>query len=326
MFRKAGSAGLILILLPVLVRARDFLFYLEAQAVLGYSSELKKFIYYSISQEDAMQKPSLGFDYLQRFSGETRDFGVFALQVRLAYNEGGSPKIEPQVYNAYFKYKAGFADLWIGHSRPAFGISSYLDGHSLLLPTLAMMGYGFDRDWGLGLSRDLAGGDVSASFTSGSGMPLHFRGNALAAVRISRGVLNRDNTNIGFSLASGRVLDSMGYHLMSPDPVGFHMAALDFCHLWKNFENRIEIMAGKKAGQNSLLFFWRLGTNWLEENRLKAEIQPIWMKRGPVSEWQLSGGVSFQVSADLALRSLYQYLPRTGDHRIILQIYFYKGM
>ena len=31
-------------------------------------------------------------------------------------------------------------------------------------------------------------------------------------------------------------------------------------------------------------------------------------------------------SADLALRSLYQYLPRTGDHRIILQIYFYKGM
>ncbi len=273
-----------------------------------------------------MQKPSLGFDYIQRLSGNTRDYGVLAFQVRLAYNKDGDKKIEPQIYNAYFKYKAGFSDLWIGHNRPAFGISSYLDSHSQLLPTLAMMGYGFDRDWGIGLSRDLAWGDVSASFTAGSGMPLYLRGNYLAAVRISGGVLNRDNYNVGFSLASGKTLDSMGYHLMSPDPIGFQLAALDLAYLWRNFENRIEIMAGKKNEQNVALLFWRLGTNFLGENRLKFEIQPVLMKIGPVTDYQLSGGISFQLSQDLALRSLYQYLHKTGDQRIVFQVYYYKGL
>jgi hypothetical protein len=189
-----------------------------------------------------------------------------------------------------------------------------------------MLGYGFDRDWGVGLLRDLAWGDVSASLTTGSGMPLHLRGNGLAAARISWGVLNRDNYNIGFSLASGKILDSMGYHLMSPDPVAFQMAVLDLGYLWENFENRIEVMAGKKQDQNAVLLFWRLGTNWLGENRLKLEIQPILMKIGPVSDYQLSGGISFQVSPDLAIRSLYQYLHQTRDQRIVFQVYFYKAM
>ena len=50
------------------------------------------------------------------------------------------------------------------------------------------------------------------------------------------------------------------------------------------------------------------------------------MKIGPVSDYQLSGGISFQVSPDLALRSLYQYLHQTGDQRIVFQIYYYKGL
>jgi hypothetical protein len=146
MFKKLWFAGSFFMLLSSFALAKSYLFYLEAQGVAGYSSALKKGILYSLSQEDAMQKPSLGFDYIQRISGETRDYGALALQVRLAYNNEGSKKIELQVYNAYLRYKAGFSDLWIGHNRPAMGLSSTLDSHGLLLPTLAMTGFGFDRE------------------------------------------------------------------------------------------------------------------------------------------------------------------------------------
>jgi len=36
----------------------------------------------------------------------------------------------------------------MGHNWPALGLSSHFDSYGLLLPTLAMLGFGFDRDWG----------------------------------------------------------------------------------------------------------------------------------------------------------------------------------
>lgn len=326
MCKKIILAASALLFLSAGVFADSHLFFLEAQAVAGYSFGLKKPFYFSVNQREAMQKPSLGFDYIARLSGKTKDIGVLALQVRFAYNQAGGKKIEPQIYNAYFKYKAGFSDIWIGHNRPAFGLTSYYNNHADLLPTLAMFGYGFDRDWGLGLNRDFQWGDVAASITTGSGMPLYFRGNYLAAARISRGVLNRNNFNIGLSAAYGKALNSMGYYLMAPDPVKRSWASLDFTYLWRNIENRVEVAVGNKMDRNSFAASWRLGVNLLEENRLKLEVQPLFQARKGLSAFQYFAGISYQVNTDLALRTLYQYIPATHDHRVVVQLYYYKGV
>lgn len=273
-----------------------------------------------------MQKPSLGFDFLQRFSNEERDFGALAIQGRLAFNATGEGAVEPQLYNAYFKYKATLADVWAGHSRPALGLSSYFDSHGLLLPTLAMEGFGFDRDWGVGAYRDLSWGNVAISATTGSGMPIYFKGNYLLSARASKGILNQDNYNLGVSAAYGKVLDTMGYHLVDPDPFELILGGADFTYLWQNLENRLEVYAGKKMGEETYALFWRAGINLLEEGRLKVEFQPAYWKVGKDWTYQLSGGISYQATADLALRAMYQYDHASNDQRLIFQIYYYKGL
>jgi hypothetical protein len=306
--------------------AQGTLFYLELQAVAAYSTAAKAVQLYSQMPDEVMQKPGLGFDFVQRLSGKTRDWGVLAVQARVAYNQEGDDRFEAQVYNAYLRLKAGFADLWAGHNRPALGLDYALDSHALLFPAPAMMGYGFDRDWGVGLQRDFSWGNAAASLTTGSGMPLYLKGNYLAALRVSRGVLARDNFSLGVSLAHGRVLDTVGNHLMSPDPLGFTAVAADASYLWRNVENRVEVLAGRKAEENILLLFWRAGLNLLPEGRLKLEVQPAVMKtRG---EWstQLAGGVTYQVTADLAARSMVQYDHMRDDTRFVLQLYYYKGL
>jgi len=323
-YRWCAAAAALLVAFANPARAQSQLFYLEAQAVGGYSKTLDRGILYSMTQEDAMQKPSVGFDWIRRLSGETRDFGSVGLQVRLAYNHEPESKLELQVYNAYLRYKANFANLWAGHDRPAFGLSSYLDSHSLLLPTLAMMGYGFDRDWGAGVARDFGWGGVTASLTTGSGMPLYFRGNYLASARLSRGVLERDSWNLGLSAASGEMLETIGYELISDDPFEFHMGAMDGAWLWRRFESRVEIMAGRKMEHDSYAACLRLGMNLLAENRLKIEAQPVLMKMGEESSFSMHAGVSYQLTADLALRSLYRYDDENRDHTFIAQVYYYK--
>ncbi len=173
------------VLFLILVPASSFLFaqssllYAEAQLVSGYSTAKNDWIFFSRHQSEANQKPSLGLDYLKRFSTARGDFALLAFQGRLAINAEAKRTLEPQVYNAYFKFKFPFADLWIGHNRPAFGLSSVFDTHAHLLPTLVMEGYGFDRDRGIGLNRDIVQGSWAISLTTGSGMPLRLRGNYL---------------------------------------------------------------------------------------------------------------------------------------------------
>jgi hypothetical protein len=316
-------APAILVSAAGVAHAQSSLLYFEAQAVAGYSSAAREAIYYSMGPLDVMQKPSVGFDWLARLSGGGGDFGVVGVQARLAYNHEPDREFQLQLYNAWFKYKAGFADLWIGHDRPAIGLSSYFDSHGLLLPTSAMMGWGFERDWGVGFSRDFEWGNLSGSFTTGSGMPLYFKGNALASARISKGVLERDNYNLGFSAASGDVLETMGYELMSNEPVSFHMASIDGTYLWTRYESRFEIMAIDRMDDPAWAVFWRGSVNLLEENRLKLEVQPFLLKAMGVD---LSVGASYQATADLALRAMYQYLNSAEDNRIVLQVYYYKGV
>jgi hypothetical protein len=72
--------------------------------------------------------------------------------------------------------------------------------------------------------------------------------------------------------------------------------------------------------------FWRLTANLLEENRLKLEAQPILWKTMGESSFALSAGTSYQATADLALRTMYQYIDATEDNRIVVQVYYYRGM
>jgi len=306
--------------------AQSTLFYVELQGVAAYSSAADAVQLFSLTPEDSMQKPSLGFDLVHRVSGRTRDYGVLALQLRVAYDQKGGHPFEIQVYNASFLYKAGFADIWAGHSRPALGLDAVLDSHALLMPAPAMMGFGFERDWGVGLQRDFSWGNAAASLTAGSGMPLYLRGNYLAAVRLSEGVLARDNYSLGLSLAGGRILDTMGNELMAPEPLDFAAAAADATYLYRNFENRFEVMAGRKAGAGIVLLFWRAGMALLDEGRLRIEAQPVLMRTGGGWGWQLAGGLSYQVTADIAARSMVLHDSARQDTRFVLQVYFYKGL
>ncbi len=317
LFGALAAAGL---------RAQTTLFFLELQAVGSYSTSTRAFKLFSLMPEDVMQKPSLGFDFVKRFSGRNRDIGVLAAQARLAYDQQGDHRIQPQLYNAFFRLKAGFADIWAGHSRPALGLSYALDSHALLLPAPAMLGYGFDRDWGLGLERDFAWGNAAASLTTGSGMPLYFKGNFLAAARISKGVPARDNYSLALSLAHGNILETMGYTLVEPEPFSWSAASFDAAFLWRNFEHRAEILLGRRDGAGMFLLFWRSGLSLLEEGRLKVDVQPVVMSRGGEWDYSLASGLTYLLNADLAGRFMVLYDHGRRDARFVLQFYYYKRL
>jgi hypothetical protein len=306
--------------------AQSYLFYLEAQGIAGYSSAAKKAVFYSMNLMETMQKPGLGFDYVQRFSGDAGDIAVLAVQGRLAFNAEGDKTFEPQLYNAYLKFKTRAGDIWIGHNRPKFGLSSYFDSHAQLLQPLAMNGFGFDRDWGVGVERDTTWGNAGLSLTTGSGMPLYFKGNYFLAARVSKGILNRENYNIGLSAGYGKLLDVMGYHLMSDVPMESALAALDAAWLWNNVENRIELIGGKKGGQGAYALFWRSGLNLLEEGRLKLEVQPVVFRTMGTTKVQFSAGATYLAHPDWTFRAMYMYDREMKDSRIIFQVYYYKGI
>jgi hypothetical protein len=307
--------------------AAGYLLYLEAQGIAGYSSAQDKAIYYSKDVEETMQKPSLGFDYLHRLSGAGGDYGALALQFRIAYDTQDDEKdLEPQLYNAYFKYKTGWSDLWIGHNRPAMGLNSYFDTHAHLLDTLAMNDFGYDRDWGVGSYRDFSWGNLAVSMTTGSGMPLRFKGNWLAAARVSTGILNQDNYNLGFSAGYGEPLETMGYNLMNDEPRRLALVGTDLTYLWNNLESRWEGMAGRNQDQEAYALYWRLGVNVLDEGRMKLEAQPMYLKIGSDDSYQLAAGPSYQLTPDITLRAMYRYDEAMDDHKVVFQAYWYRKL
>ncbi len=306
--------------------AQSSLFYFEAQAVGAYSASEREFQPFSLMPEDPMQKPGIGFDLIHRVTGKNRDLGTLAVQARLAYDERKQSGIEPQLYNAFFRYKAPFADIWAGHARPALGISAALDSHALLLPAPPMLGFGFDRDWGVGLQRDLTWGNAAVSLTTGSGMPLRFQGNFLAAARFSKGVASRDNYSIGLSLARGKILETMGHAVVKPKLASQTSAGIDATHFWRNLENRAEFLFGHCDRQAAFLLFWRSSLNILNESRLKIEIQPAFWKRQGEREYSLASGLSYLINADLTARAMVLRNSNRMDTRFVFQLYYYKGL
>ncbi len=313
-------------------QAADHLLYFEAQGVGMWSSEKKKTVFYSQNPDAEMQKPGVGFDYLQKLSGESGDWGSIALQGRLALSEdldsnenGNAYKVEPQIYNAYLKVKTPVTYVWVGHNRPAFGLSSYFDSHALILRTLAIQGFGYDRDWGAGLYRDFSWGDVAATATTGSGMPILFKGgNYMTAARVSYGVLSRDNYNLGVSGGYGYTLDTMGYKLMDPEPQLMRMGAVDFTYLRNSFEHRFDVYAGTWLGKDMHALFYRLGWNIDREARFKLEGQPVFWKLGDDRNYQLSVCLSVAVTSTFTVRLGYTYDHAADDNQVVLQLYFYR--
>ena len=304
-------------------QADSRLLYLEAQAVGGYSSALEKPVYYSMHEHDAMQKPSLGADYVQKLSGENGDWATLALQPRLVWNESGGHTFEPQLYNAYIRVKTPYCYAWAGHNRPAAGLESYFDTHAALLQALPMYGFGFDRDWGVGASRDFDWGDSAFSLTTGSGMPLLLDGGYLASARAGRGVLNADNYTAGVYFSGGRVPDVQGYDIMDTHPMPYGFFGVDAAYLWDRLEFRADLRKGEKDGSPAYAALGRIGLNVLEENRLKLEFQPVFTELDGTSGYNLAGGFSYAATAELSWRSLYQYDNGTNDKRITTQLYYY---
>ncbi|HMK66020.1 MAG TPA: hypothetical protein VK564_09510 [Thermodesulfobacteriota bacterium] len=321
---KGLLIGLMVIALPGLAQAADQLLYFEAQGIAGYSTLLEKPVYYSMNPDAEMQKPSIGFDYLKKFSGESGDWGTFALQYRLAgiFN-GDDKRLEHQVYNAYFKVRTPGPYVWVGHNRPAFGLSSYFDSHGLILRTLAIQGFGYDRDWGVGLTRDFSWGDVAASLTTGTGMPAYLNGNYMSAGRVSYGVLSQDNYNIGLSLGYGNTMNTMGYNVIDPTPLQMRLAGVDMAYLRNNFEHRFEFLAGQWLGSDSYAFLYRIGMNLDPENRYKIEAQPTYWKTGNDTDFQMNLCFSAQMTSNLTLRLAYTNDRNTTENLFVLQLYFY---
>lgn len=324
--RRIAAGALIFGAFGAGLRAQSSLFYLELQAVGAYSTASRGVELFSLMADDVMQKPGLGFDFIHRFSGEARDIGLLAVQARLVYDQEGDHKLQPQLYNAYFRLKTSFANIWVGHSRPALGLSAALDSHALLLPAPSMLGYGFDRDWGFGLERDFSWGGAAASLTTGSGMPLYFKGNYLAAARVFTGVLARDNYSVGLSASYGDILETMGYTLAGTEPIGWSSIGLDATHVWRNLENRAEILVGRRDGEGTFLLFWRSGLAFLEEGRLKVEVQPVLTKTAGAWDYSLGSGLTYLLNADLAGRFMVFYDHERRDARFAFQLYFYKRL
>lgn len=335
-----------LLFLNGISQAADHLLYLEGQEIFGYSSTLGKTVAYSRHPDAEMQKPSLGFDYLQRFSGESGDIATLALQGRLAVTqveqgrgyladqqvfkaEQDGYKLQPQVYNAYLKVKMPWTYVWIGHNRPALGLSSVLDSHGLLLANLGMR-FGYDRDWGVGANKDFSWGDISASETSGTGMPLignttgmSFNSHYLTAARVSYGVLSRDNFNVGFSQSTGRTLQTIGYTLMDIVPRPMHMSGADLTILTDNLEHRFDLLAGEWLGKDIRALFYRFGVNLDQEGLFKIEAQPMYWKFGEERDYQMALCFSIQATSTLTVRTAYIYDDLTNDNRFLLQLYYY---
>jgi len=306
--------------------ASSRLFYLEAQAVarFPFSGNDKSVQWYSMNQMDVMQKPSLGFDLVQRLSTETGDWGMFAVQARLAYDKTHNGNVEPQLYNAYLKLKPGFGNIWLGHNKPAFGLASYLDNHGTLLQPLSMYGFGYDRDWGAGFYRDFDWGNAGFSVTSGSGMPLYLKGNYQVSGRVSKGDLNQQNYNFGISASYGKNLQTMGYHQIFDKPMKVFLIGADASVTRDRLEYRAEIIRKTEFIYNhrydSWAYFLRITANVLEENRLKLEFQYTCDE----SNLRLSPGLAYSLTQDLTLR-LTGDISRNLDH-ITAQLYWYHKL
>lgn len=324
---RALLLGLLLVLtLPSMLPAQSHLISLEAQGVAAYTTATDELQYYSHHAHDAMQRPSLGFDYLGRFGGSTRDIGYLAIQARLAYAEEEDSGVQAQLYNAFFNWKAHGVDIWLGHNKPALGLSSYMDNHALMLADNSMSALNFDRDWGVGMLMDRDAFNLRASVSTGSGMPLYVGENHLLALRAGIGDQARDNRTLGLSLSKGKVLRSMGYNVMHNNKLHDVITlGADASLRWLDWDLKADILAGEYDGDRAYAALGRVGWFLLPEDSMLLEAQALAGELKGARAQDYSVGLSWQATSSLSVRGTYTYSEPTANHRVALQLYYLKS-
>ncbi|MDD4310541.1 MAG: hypothetical protein PHO32_09190 [Candidatus Cloacimonetes bacterium] len=298
---------------------------MEAQIAGSYYPDEKDLFWYTHHPQEVMQKPSVGFDYLSRIGSDNRDYGYISLQARLAYDEYRD-KLQAQLYNAFIDLKLSNLDMWLGHNKPAIGLSSNLDNHALLQRDLSMSGLNFDRDWGTGIKLSRINPSISASLTTGSGMPLRIRESYLLASRIGWGDLPSENYSIGFSASGGEILKTMGYEIMHDElPHSLYTAGLDFSGRLLNNYVYTDFLYGSFHEKPAYAGFVRFGYNLLPEERLAIEAQAYFQELAEAVSQEYSLGMNWRISADFTLRTLYSIHQPDFEHKIAMQIYYLKG-
>lgn len=306
--------------------AQSSLFYLEIQAVGSYLPETGEFLPYSHHEHDAMQKPSVGFDYLYRFGSQSRDLGYLSLQSRLAYDEYYDSKLKLQIYNAFVNFKTRSFDLWLGHNKPALGLPKLMDNHALLLEDNSMSAMNYDRDWGLGVNFDRGKPSFSASLTTGSGMPLNLNDSYLASSRMGIGEYQLDNLSFGISAAYGKVQKTMGYVTMHSG-ITHDLIAGGADFRWKTgqLELQGDLLAGEYHDKPAYSGLLRLGYYFLPEDRALLELQGISRELADLHSNSISLATTYRLNPDLTFRAAYRYDDLSDTGAIIAQLYYYKG-
>ena len=303
--------------------ASDTILSLESQMVAGYSSLQDKTIYYSIDPNHAEQKPSIGLNLTKRYTNSAGDWGGVSFQGRVAQDDANDNHIETQIFDAYFGYKFWFADMWLGHNKPAYGLNSILDTHSALIQTLTADGTGFERDWGMGFYSTYGEGDINITFTSGSGYMIYYSGNYMINTRLSYGILDKDNYTVGLSFRNGQIYDMIDYHRLNDNLYSTTSGGMDFSWNVKRFEFKFEASIGTMGTSDINGTLLRIGYNLIPKNKLKLEVQPVLSRtidQGPA--YKMYCGISYALTNYLAIRAMYEYNNFTNDHMSIGQVYF----
>ena len=323
---KICTSILLLLVFIIPVDGSNNLLFFEMQGITSYRQQEKEIVWYSHHPHETMQKPSFGLDYLRRFRTAGQDRGYLAIQARLAFDEHEEFKFEPQLYNAYYNFKIMRSDLWIGHNKTALGLSSYLDNHALLIADNSMSSLNFDRDWGIGFNTEKQYTDYRFSLTTGSGMPLYFKNNYLFSARMGIGDLNRDNRNIGFSVAQGKILKTMGYHYMHNKMTHDLLAGgFDAGIRYLNKYLMTDIIAGKYDNNNAYAALIRAGINILPDDRLNLEAQAQLFRTGRNREENLSGGFTYRLTPYLTIRTLLTHETNESSNTLTMQLYYLRG-
>ena len=146
----------------------------------------------------------------------------------------------------------------------------------------------------------------------------------MTAARVSYGVLNRDNWNLGFSLGAGQTLETMGYTMIDDEPQPMQLAGADMTILRDNMEHRFDVLAGKWLDKDGYALFYRFGINLDQEGRLKIEAQPTYWKFGEDRNYQMALCISAMATPNLTIRTAYVYDDNTNDNRFLVQLYYYR--
>jgi hypothetical protein len=307
------------------VYASNYLFFAEGQFAANYNTTYSKVRYFSHHEHHPMQKPSLGFDYIQRFSSPYRDWGRLAIQARVNLNPEDFSDSEFYLFNAYFNYKFNHFDVWIGHNKPVAGLNTFLDNHAALMTDFTMIGFALDRDWGFGLEKDSDFLQLKFSLTTGSEMKFSTKGSYLAAGKIEFGDYLRHNSYLGISVMYGEVLKTMGYKVMHDGmkhPLVF--TGFDTAVRYLNYEFKSDFLIGEYHNRFAWAGLIRASVFLLGEDKFNLESQVIVSEKSKTKYNAIGGGVSYRLTPFITLRSVYDYEFETNTSRYVFQFYYYK--